>query len=94
MRYFCYILAICFSTLLSAQDDSDTKKIMKDEKDPDEVREEKEKILKEQMKKLEAEAEKGNRGAILEVGNNYFYGRGGVEQDEKKAKPSKPSKPS
>ncbi|MCM8526468.1 MAG: hypothetical protein NE327_08135, partial [Lentisphaeraceae bacterium] len=83
MKKFLYILALSFATILTAQDD--VKETRKQEKDPEEAREEKAKIMKEQMLKLEAEAEKGNRAAILEVGNNYFYGRAGVEVDYKKA---------
>ena len=73
MRKFLYILALSFATTLPAQDE--VKETRKQEQDPEEVREEKAKVMKEQMQKLEAEAEKGNRAAILEVGNNYFYGR-------------------
>jgi len=83
MKIFLYIIALSLVTSLSAQ--NDVKETRKQEKDPEEVREEKEKLMKEQMAKIEAQAEKGNRAAILEVGNNYFYGRGGVEQDLKKA---------
>ena len=44
-------------------------------------KEEREKLQKEQLEKLEKAAEKGSKAAILELGNNFFYGRLGLEKD-------------
>ena len=44
-------------------------------------KEEREKKQKEQLEKLEKAAERGSKAAILELGNNYFYGRLGLEKD-------------
>ena len=38
-------------------------------------------MQKDQLAKLEKAAQKGSKAAILELGNNYFYGRLGLEKD-------------
>ena len=71
--------------LLTAQTENDNSGGADTKRDPAKVQKEKEEQMAQQMAKLEEEANKGNRSAILEVGNNYFYGRGGLKQDYKTA---------
>ncbi|WDE95646.1 tetratricopeptide repeat protein [Lentisphaera profundi] len=48
----------------------------------DEVKkDEREKVQEKRLEKLEKAAEAGSKTAILELGNNYFYGRLGLEKD-------------
>ncbi len=44
-------------------------------------KEEREKQQKKRLEKLQDQAEKGSKSAILELGNNYYYGRLGLEKD-------------
>ncbi|MDD7987519.1 tetratricopeptide repeat protein [Lentisphaera marina] len=44
-------------------------------------KEEREKIQAKRLEKLETAAQAGSKSAILELGNNYFYGRLGLEKD-------------
>lgn len=44
-------------------------------------KDEREKVQKQRLEKLENAAQAGSKSAILELGNNYFYGRLGLEKD-------------